>query len=56
MCGGRLGALLLPGLRRRGVPLKVAVHAPLDAIQSSGHAAPDSDPCADDGNDGGELY
>ena len=37
------------------MPLQVAVHAPLDAIQSSGHTAPDGDPCADDGNDSWQL-
>ena len=37
------------------MPLQVAVHAPLDAIQSSGHAAPDSESCADDGNDSWQL-
>ena len=33
----------------------MAVHAPLDAVESRAHTAPEGDPCADDGNDGGEL-
>ena len=37
------------------MPFKVAVHAPLDAVESRAHTAPEGDPCADDGNDGGEL-
>ena len=51
----RLRRSLFTGMRRRGVPFKVAVHASLDAIQSSGHAAPDGDPCADDGTDSWQL-
>ena len=45
----------MAGFRRGGVPLKVAVHAPLDAIQSSGQCCADGDPGADDGTDRWQL-
>jgi hypothetical protein len=51
----RLGARSTLLVRGVGVPFKVAVHAPLDAVESRAHTAPEGDPCADNGNDGGQL-